>query len=178
MLILQKFRSWVASSLVQIMVMTDHESLQHWYTEDLNKATSSVGRRCRWHEFLSQFNLVVIYVPGHTQKVADPLSRAPWYYPGNPDEGDATFHGPIEARQMLFPAAAMPQKTSLTISLRIQQSSRRSAPRREAGVRVGSLVHEISCVQRPLLLFSFANGIILMTLFMVRFWTEFVMAKP
>ena len=58
-LILQKFRSWVASSLVQILVMTDHESLQHWYTEDLNKATSSVGRRCRWHEFLSQFNLVV-----------------------------------------------------------------------------------------------------------------------
>jgi hypothetical protein len=96
-LILQKFRSWVASSLVQIMVMTDHESLQHWYTEDLNKATSSVGRRCRWHEFLSQFNLAVIYVPGHTQKVADPLSRAPWYYPGNPDEGDATFHGPKEA---------------------------------------------------------------------------------
>ena len=93
-LILQKFRSWVASSLVRIMVMTDHESLQHWYTEDLNKATSSVGRRCRWHEFLSQFNLVVIYVPGHTQKVADPLSRAPWHYPGNPDEGDATFHGP------------------------------------------------------------------------------------
>ena len=41
LLILQKFRSWVASSLVKIMVMTDHESLQHWYTEDLNKATSS-----------------------------------------------------------------------------------------------------------------------------------------
>jgi transposase InsO family protein len=96
-LILQKFRSWVASSLVQILVLTDHESLQHWYTEDLNKAMSSVGRRCRWHEFLSQFNLVVVYTPGHTQKVADPLSRAPWHYPGNPDEGDATFHGSQEA---------------------------------------------------------------------------------
>jgi hypothetical protein len=96
-LILQKFRSWVASSLVQILVLTDHESLQHWYTEDLNKAMSSVGRRCRWHEFLSQFNLVVVYTPGHTQKVADPLSRAPWHYPGNPDEGDATFHGSREA---------------------------------------------------------------------------------
>jgi hypothetical protein len=91
-LVLQKFRSWVASSLVQILVLTDHESLQHWYTEDLNKAMSSVGRRCRWHEFLSQFNLVVVYTPGHTQKVADPLSRAPWYYPGNPDDY-ATFHG-------------------------------------------------------------------------------------
>ena len=96
-LILQKFRSWVASSLVKILVLTDHESLQHWYTEDLNKATSSVGRRCRWHEFLSQFNLIVVYTPGHTQKVADPLSRAPWHYPGNPDEGDATFHGSNEA---------------------------------------------------------------------------------
>ena len=112
-LILQKFRSWVASSLVQIVVKTDHESLQHWYTEDLNKATSSVGRRCRWHEFLSQFNLVVMYVPGHTQKVADPLSRAPWYYPGNPDEGDATFTGPM--RQKPIPINATQQKTCLTL---------------------------------------------------------------
>ena len=98
-LIFQKFRSWVASSLVHIMVLTDHESLQHWYTEDLNKATSSVGRRCRWHEFLSQFNLQVVYVPGHTQKLADPLSRAPWYNRGNLDEGDAKFHGPAEAAE-------------------------------------------------------------------------------
>jgi len=78
-LILQKFRSWVASSLVRIMVLPDHESLQHWYTEDLNEVMSSVGRRCRWHEFLSQSKLEVVYVPGHTQKVADPLSRAPWH---------------------------------------------------------------------------------------------------
>ena len=58
--------------------MTDHESLQHWYSEDLNKATSSVGRKGRWDEFLSKFNICVVYVPGHTQKVADPLSRAQW----------------------------------------------------------------------------------------------------
>ena len=75
-----------ASSFIQIMVLTDHESLQHWYTEDLNKATSSVGRRCRWHEFLSQFNLVVVYVPGSTQRVADPLSRAPWHQPAVLDD--------------------------------------------------------------------------------------------
>ena len=88
------------------MVLTDHESLQHWYTEDLNKAMSSVGRRCRWHDFLSQFNLVVVYTPGYTQKVADPLSRAPWYYPGNPDEGDATFHGSAEAAEFAARADA------------------------------------------------------------------------
>ena len=78
-LVLQKHRSWVASSLVQILVMTDHESLQNWYNEDLNKMTASVSRRGRWHEFLSQFNILVVYVPGDSQKVADPLSRAPWY---------------------------------------------------------------------------------------------------
>ena len=92
-LMLQKHRSWLASSQIDIIVLTDHESLQHWYTEDLNKMTSSVSRRGRWHEFMSQFNLVVVYVPGESQKIADPLSRAPWHYPSAPDEADATFDG-------------------------------------------------------------------------------------
>ena len=43
-LVLQKHRSWVASTTVRILVMTDHESLQHWYTEDSNKMTASVPR--------------------------------------------------------------------------------------------------------------------------------------
>ena len=98
-LMLQKFRSWVASSQVEILVLTDHESLQHWYTEDLNKMCSSVARRGRWHEFLSQFNLLVVYVEGKSQKVADPLSRAPWVYPSAPEEADATFHGSNEAQE-------------------------------------------------------------------------------
>ena len=96
---LRKFRSWVASSPVRITVLTDHQSLQHWYTEDLNKATSSVGRRSRWHEFLSQFNLIVVYVEGKTQCVADPLSRAPWVYPSEADSADATFRGSMEAQR-------------------------------------------------------------------------------
>jgi putative transposase len=96
-LMLQKHRSWLASSQIQILVLTDHESLQHWYTEDLNKMTSSVSRRGRWHEFMSQFNLLVVYVPGESQKVADPLSRASWLYPSALDEADATFDGSPEA---------------------------------------------------------------------------------
>ena len=79
--------------------MTDHESLQYWYTEDLNKMTASVPRRGRWHEFLSQFNLEVVYVPGKTQVVSDVFSRAPWVYPCAPDEADATFHGPPQAQE-------------------------------------------------------------------------------
>lgn len=57
---------WVASSLVHVFVLTNHESLQHWETEVLNKAMSPPGRRCRSQEFLNQLkNLVgkVIGIP-------------------------------------------------------------------------------------------------------------------
>ena len=38
-----------------------------------------VGRRGRWHQFLSQFLLDVVYVPGQNQEIPDTLSR--WSYP-------------------------------------------------------------------------------------------------
>ena len=78
-LILQKFRSWLASTRVEIIVQTDHKSLQSWYTEDLSRMVSAIGRRGRWHEFLIQFNIVVVYVPGKDHHVSDALSR--WAYP-------------------------------------------------------------------------------------------------
>ena len=59
--------------------------------------TTSVSRRGRWHEFLSQFNLVVMYVEGKSQVVSDTFSRANRVYPSAPDNADATFHGPTEA---------------------------------------------------------------------------------
>ena len=89
-LTLQKYRSWIASSLVEILVLTDHKSLQHWYTEDLNKMMGAVGRRGRWHEFLSTFNLCITYVPGEDHQVSDALSR--WAYPAGL-EADISFHG-------------------------------------------------------------------------------------
>ena len=91
---LRKFRSWIASSSIKIRVETDHQGLQFWYNEDLNKMTGAVGRRGRWHEFLSQFCLEIVYVKGG-HKVADPLSR--WTYPPALEDGDATFHGTLEA---------------------------------------------------------------------------------
>ena len=69
---------------------SDHKSLQHWYTEDLNHMIGAVGRRGRWHEFLSQFNLEVVYVPGKEHHVSDALSR--WAYPAGL-EADISFHG-------------------------------------------------------------------------------------
>ena len=86
----------MASSLIEVLVMTDHKSLQHWYSEDLNKMIGAVGRRGRWHEFLSQFNLNIIYIPGKEHHVSDALSR--WAYPAGL-EADISFHGGTKAAQ-------------------------------------------------------------------------------
>ena len=91
---LLKFRSWVASTKVSIVVMTDHESLEHWWKEDLGAISGPVGRRGRWHEFLSGFNLEVVYVQGAANVVADALSR--WAYGAIDDPGDLSFHGSME----------------------------------------------------------------------------------
>ena len=40
-LMLLKFRSWLASSANHIKVLTDHQSLRDWYTEDLNSMIGS-----------------------------------------------------------------------------------------------------------------------------------------
>ena len=90
-LILQKFRSWLASTLVRIKVLTDHQSLREWVSEDLNRMVAAVGRRGRWHEFLSQFNLQVVYVPGKHHQVSDALRR--WAYPAGLEAADGSFHG-------------------------------------------------------------------------------------
>ena len=94
-LALKKFRSRLASSSISILVETDHQSLQSWYNEDLNNMIGSVGRRGRWHEFLSQFNLSVVYIPGEKQEVADALSRLA--YPAGLDSQDSNFHGDTNA---------------------------------------------------------------------------------
>ena len=90
-LCLQKFRSWLASSAVKIKVLTDHQSLQHWHTEDLNSMLGCSTRRAHWHEFLSMFNLEVVYVPGEQHSVSDPLSR--WAYPAGVGVQDYSLHG-------------------------------------------------------------------------------------
>ena len=49
-----------------------------------------LGRRGRWHEFLSRYNIVVVYKPGKDNVVADGLSR--WAYPAG-EADDTNFHG-------------------------------------------------------------------------------------
>ena len=76
-------------------MLTDHEALESLHNEDLNKMIGSVARRGRWHEFLSQFDLEVKYVPGKEHAVSDACSR--WAYPACLDTQDS-FHGD-EARE-------------------------------------------------------------------------------
>jgi len=95
-LMLLKFRSWLASSTIHIKVLTDHMSLKDWYTEDLNSMIGSVGRRGRWQEFLSQYNLTVCYVKGKHHHVSDALSR--WAYPAGLDGQDTSWHEHSKAK--------------------------------------------------------------------------------
>ena len=57
-LALQKWASWIG--LQPALVLTDHKSLESWATETLDTMSGPVGRRARWHEHLSKFDLGVV----------------------------------------------------------------------------------------------------------------------
>ena len=69
-----KFRIWIGSSQVQVKACVDHKSLESWYKEDLSTISCPLGRRGRWHDFLSGFDLEFIYLPGPENVVTDALS--------------------------------------------------------------------------------------------------------
>ena len=85
---LLKFQSWIGGSAVEIQ--TDHSAIVKWYKEDLCTISGPLGRRGRWHEFLSRFNLIITYRPGQENQVADALSR--FAYPAG-EAQDTNFHG-------------------------------------------------------------------------------------
>ena len=85
---LLKFQAWIGGQ--EVTVRTDHSSILQWYKEDLCTISGLLGRRGRWHEFLSRFNLHIEYLPGEQNEVGDTLSR--WAYPAG-DFQDTTFHG-------------------------------------------------------------------------------------
>ena len=49
------------------------------------------GRRGRWHEILSKFDLEIEYLPGQENVVADAMSR--WAYPATSERQDVSWHG-------------------------------------------------------------------------------------
>ena len=85
---LLKFPSWIGGSAAEIQ--TDHSAIVKWYKEDLCTISGPLGRRGRWHEFLSRFNLIITYRQGGENQVADALSR--FAYPAG-EAQDTNFHG-------------------------------------------------------------------------------------
>ena len=85
---LLKFQSWIGGQ--EVTVQTDHSAIVKWYKEELTTISGPLGRRGRWHEFLSRFNLFIQYRPGKDNEAADALSR--WAYPAG-EAQDTNFHG-------------------------------------------------------------------------------------
>ena len=75
-----KWAGWIG--LQPVAVLTDHQSLQAWHACLIDTPSGPVGRRGRWHEIFSKFNLFVTYIPGDTNPVADAMSR--WALPVRP----------------------------------------------------------------------------------------------
>ena len=80
-----------------VVITTDHRSLEHCVTENSDTPSGPRGRRARWHETLSLFDLEVVYVSGPQNDVADAMSR--YAYPASSAREDICFHGSAEARQ-------------------------------------------------------------------------------
>ena len=78
-------------------VVTDHKALEGWATETLDTPSGPVGRRSRWHEFLSKFDLTVEYLPGKVNDAADSLSR--WAYPASQAAREVSKHGTWENKK-------------------------------------------------------------------------------
>ena len=80
-----------------ILVATDHKALENWVTEHVDTPSGPRGRRARWHETLSQFDIQVVYIPGPDNVVADAMSR--YAYPASSAREDVSFHGSAEASE-------------------------------------------------------------------------------
>ena len=99
---LKKCQSWIGTDRVEIL--TDHRSLEYWWTEHVNTVSGPAGQRARWHEFLSLFDLHVAYLPGRCNTVADALSR--WAYPASEACLSTNIHGTEQERGLVIESDA------------------------------------------------------------------------
>jgi len=86
---LEKWAGWIG--LQPVLVLTDHKALQTWTNETLSPPGGMSGRRARWQQKLSRFDVTVAYVPGKENVVADALKR--WAYPASQNFNDISWHG-------------------------------------------------------------------------------------
>ena len=65
-------------------------------SEHLDTPSGPTGRRARWHETLSKFDLEVKYVPGKSNLGADAMSR--FAYPASKAMQDCSWHGSVQEK--------------------------------------------------------------------------------
>ena len=94
--IVMALRKWVwYIALHPMMICTGHQSLESWYKEHVDTPSEPASRIARWHKTLDKFDLMVVYVPGKDNTVADCLSR--WAYPPSKGMADVSAHDADEA---------------------------------------------------------------------------------
>ena len=74
-----------------VLVLTDHKALESWTKEFVDTPSGPAGRRGRWHETLSKFDVEVKYVPAKDQIIPDAMSR--FAYPASQAMQDCSWHG-------------------------------------------------------------------------------------
>jgi len=89
--IVASLRKWAGTIGFQpVVILTDHRSLEDWVTENVDPLSGPRGRKARWHETLSQFDLEINifrakktvsrgpYQDGHTLRVRPGRRKLPW----------------------------------------------------------------------------------------------------
>ena len=87
--------SWIGNQ--PVLVLTDHKSLISCAKEVLSTPSGPLGRRSRWHQIFSRFDLNVGYIPGKQNLIPDILSR--WAYPASQAFRDICKHGTQEDKE-------------------------------------------------------------------------------
>jgi len=90
LVIFEAFKMWrhyLEGSASPIDVVTDHKNLEYFSTTKILTC-----RQARWSEYLSQFNLVIHFRPGHLGTKPDALTRRWDVYPKREDNGYASVN--------------------------------------------------------------------------------------
>ena len=116
-LALQKWETWIG--LQPVLVLTDHKAIESWAKELLETPSGPVGRRARWHQIFSKYDLSVGYIPGKDNTIADILSR--WAYPASQALRDISKHGSLaddQEMRALIAQEKLEEKDCMYIQIR------------------------------------------------------------
>ena len=101
-MVIRALKKWCSDLLgIPISVYTDHRTLESFDTQcDLS------WRQLHWQEFMSQYDMTMVYILGKDNTVADGLSQVP----------DVTFPGEITSPTMA-PFDVLPQGINATLTI-------------------------------------------------------------